>query len=66
MPLTPEPTRPVSLTGVKPTGVPHLGNYVGAIRPAIALAGRYDAFYFIADYHALTTVRDPEHSVGLR
>jgi tryptophanyl-tRNA synthetase len=52
-------TRPVSLTGIKPTGVPHLGNYIGAIRPAIALTARYDAFYFIADYHALTTVRDP-------
>ena len=53
------PARPVSLTGIKPTGVPHLGNYVGAIRPAIELAASYDAFYFIADYHALTTVRDP-------
>jgi tryptophanyl-tRNA synthetase len=51
--------RPVSLTGIKPTGVPHLGNYIGAIRPAIELTDRYDAFYFIADYHALTTVRDP-------
>ena len=56
MPTTP---RPVSLTGIKPTGVPHLGNYVGAIRPAIALTADYDAFYFIADYHALTTIRDP-------
>lgn len=53
------PARPVSLTGIKPTGVPHLGNYVGAIRPAVALTADYDAFYFIADYHALTTVRDP-------
>ncbi len=52
--------RPVSLTGIKPTGVPHLGNFVGAIRPAITLTADYDAFYFIADYHALTTVRDPE------
>jgi tryptophanyl-tRNA synthetase len=57
-PMTP-PARRTSLTGIKPTGVPHLGNYVGAIRPAIALARDYDAFYFIADYHALTTVRDP-------
>lgn len=55
-----EPPRPVSLTGIKPTGVPHLGNYVGAIRPAIALAQQFDAYYFIADYHALTTVHDPE------
>ena len=51
--------RPVSLTGIKPTGEPHLGNYVGAIRPAITLTADYDAFYFIADYHALTTVHDP-------
>jgi tryptophanyl-tRNA synthetase len=57
--MTP-PARRTSLTGIKPTGVPHLGNYVGAIRPAIALAREYDAFYFIADYHALTSVRDPE------
>lgn len=47
------------LTGVKPTGTPHLGNYVGAIRPAIAMAGDYDHSYlFIADYHALNAVRD--------
>lgn len=47
-----------SLTGIKPTGIPHIANYIGAIRPALALAGQYDAYYFIADYHALTTVRD--------
>ena len=50
----------VSLTGIKPTGAPHLGNYVGAIRPALKLAESYDeAYYFVADYHALTTERDP-------
>jgi len=48
------------LTGVKPTGEPHLGYYLGAIKPALEAAREYDAFYFIADYHALTTVRDPE------
>ena len=53
-------SRPVSLTGVKPTGEPHLGNYVGAIRPAIRLTEDYDAYYFIADYHALTSVHDPK------
>lgn len=57
--MTQTAPRPISLTGIKPTGIPHLGNYIGAIRPAIALAERYDAYYFIADYHALTTVRDP-------
>lgn len=46
-----------SLTGIKPTGAAHLGNYVGAIKPALALADEKDAdaYYFIADYHALTT-----------
>lgn len=47
-----------ALTGIKPTNVPHLGNYLGAIRPALALSGQYRTAYFIADYHALTTVRD--------
>src|ERR1700722_8515362 len=49
------------LTGVKPTGVPHLGNYIGAIRPAIRLAEQFGAgnsFLFIADYHALNAMRD--------
>ena len=45
------------LTGIKPTGTVHLGNYVGAIKPAIATLGEPGAegFLFIADYHALTT-----------
>lgn len=50
----------VSLTGIKPTGDPHIGNFVGAIRPALELAEQYESIYFIADYHALTTIRDPE------
>lgn len=47
------------LTGIKPTGYAHLGNYFGAIKPAIELSNNenYDAFYFIADYHALTTLK---------
>jgi tryptophanyl-tRNA synthetase len=49
----------ISLTGIKPTGNPHLGNYVGCIRPALRLAEEFDAFYFIADYHALNVVQDP-------
>ncbi|MHC4480597.1 MAG: tryptophan--tRNA ligase [Planctomycetota bacterium] len=51
------------LTGLKPTGSPHLGNYVGMLKPALAALGEYaDArfLYFIADYHALTTLREPE------
>jgi tryptophanyl-tRNA synthetase len=45
------------LSGIQPSGLLHLGNYFGAIRKHIA--NQDDAYYFIADYHALTTVRDP-------
>lgn len=47
------------LTGIKPTGYAHLGNYFGAIKPAIELSKdeNYECFYFIADYHALTTLK---------
>ncbi|MFN0241349.1 MAG: tryptophan--tRNA ligase [Planctomycetota bacterium] len=49
------------LSGIQPSGRPHLGNYFGAIRQHIALGnGPHECFYFIADYHALTTSRDPE------
>jgi tryptophanyl-tRNA synthetase len=53
------------LTGIKPTGTIHLGNLVGAIRPALRLADQgLEAMYFIADYHALTTVQPPDHSAA--
>lgn len=50
------------LSGVQPSGVPHIGNYFGAIQQHIALQDEFpgECFYFIADYHALTTVRDAE------
>ncbi len=50
----------VSLTGIKPTGTPHLGNFTGAITPALKLADDpgTSSYYFIADYHALTTIHD--------
>ncbi|MCA8995434.1 MAG: tryptophan--tRNA ligase, partial [Planctomycetaceae bacterium] len=48
------------LSGIQPTGRFHLGNYFGAIRQYIALQRHDQAFYFIADLHALTTVRNPE------
>jgi tryptophanyl-tRNA synthetase len=54
------PTRPRILSGVQPSGKLHLGNYFGAIRQHIALQDQGDAFYFIADYHALTTLKDAE------
>jgi tryptophanyl-tRNA synthetase len=48
----------VALTGIKPTGNLHIGNYIGAVKPALELAKAYDARYFIADYHALNIVKD--------
>ncbi len=50
----------VSLTGIQPTGMPHIGNYFGAIKPALELAENYESRYFIADYHALNAVKDRE------
>ena len=46
------------LSGVQPTGKLHIGNYFGAIRQYVALQEDHEGFYFMADYHALTTVRD--------
>lgn len=49
------------LSGIKPSGRPHLGNYLGAIRQHIALQDEnHECLYFVADYHALTTLRDAE------
>ena len=62
-----KPTRPSSLpvkprifSGIQPTGRPHLGNDLGAIRNYVALSERYEAIYCVVDYHALTHVHDPE------
>jgi len=48
------------LSGVQPSGKPHLGNYLGAMRQHIEMQEEYQCYLFIADLHALTTVRDPE------
>ena len=48
------------LSGIQPSGKLHIGNYFGMMRPALELAQKGEAFYFIADYHALTTISDPE------
>jgi tryptophanyl-tRNA synthetase len=47
------------LSGIQPSGKLHLGNYFGMMKPAIELQEKGQAFYFIANYHALTTVTDP-------
>src|SRR5271167_4088533 len=57
--LMPEETNPAKkgriLSGMRPTGKVHLGNYVGALRNWVGLQDQYDCFFFIADWHALTT-----------
>ena len=52
----------ILLTGITPSGVAHLGNYIGAIKPAIEMVedDQYEAYFFVADYHSLTKLRDPE------
>lgn len=50
----------IACTGIKPTGMPHIGNYLGAIKPALELMQKYEARYFIADYHALNSLKDPK------
>jgi tryptophanyl-tRNA synthetase len=57
------------LSGIKPSGKLHIGNYFGMIRPALEMQEAHEPYLFIADYHALTTVRDPrelrEHTLDL-
>ncbi len=61
------PTR--TLTGITPSGTLHVGNYLGAMRPAIAAQELGECFYFIADYHSMTTVDDAavrrQHTKGI-
>ena len=49
-----------TLSGIQPSGKLHIGNYFGMMRPALELAQRGEAFYFIADYHALTSISNPD------
>lgn len=51
---------PRTLTGIQPSGTLHIGNYFGAMRPAIDAQARGECFYFIADYHSMTSVVDPK------
>jgi len=55
----------IALTGLKPSGSPHIGNYLGMLKPSLELAEKFQALYFIPDYHALTTVRDREQLANL-
>jgi tryptophanyl-tRNA synthetase len=49
-----------TLTGITPSGTLHIGNYFGAMRPAIEAQASGDCYYFIADYHSMTSVTDPK------
>lgn len=49
-----------AITGIQPTGKPHLGNYFAAMKPLVSLQEDHTLFVFIADYHALTTVHEPQ------
>ncbi len=55
----------IALTGLKPSGSPHIGNYLGMLKPSLELAEKFQALYFIPDYHALTTVRDRKQLANL-
>ncbi len=55
---------PRVLTGITPSGTLHIGNYFGAMRPAIELQAGGDAFYFIADYHSMTAITDAQERRG--
>jgi tryptophanyl-tRNA synthetase len=48
----------IALSGIKPTGTLHIGNYLGMIKPALDLIEKFQTLYFVADYHALTTLKD--------
>ena len=48
------------LTGIQPSGILHVGNYFGAIRPIVELQEQGEVFVFLADLHALTSLQDPE------
>jgi len=48
------------LSGIQPSGALHIGNYFGMMRPAVALQAEGEALYFVADYHALTSLHDPK------
>src|SRR6187402_2729992 len=59
-PLAAPPPRPRIFSGIQPSGAPHIGNDLGAIRNYVKLQWEYEAIYCIVDYHALTSLHDPD------
>jgi tryptophanyl-tRNA synthetase len=58
--LASEPARPRIFSGIQPSGAPHIGNDLGAIRNYVRLQSEYEAIYCIVDYHALTSLHDAD------
>ena len=48
------------ITGIKPTGILHIGNYFGAIKPLLKMSEDYETLFFIADYHALNYIKNAD------
>ena len=48
------------ITGLQPSGKLHIGNYFGAMEPAVRMQDRGESYYFLADYHAMSTVHDAD------
>ncbi|MGN0210512.1 MAG: tryptophan--tRNA ligase, partial [Muribaculaceae bacterium] len=55
-----QPKREIILSGIRPTGNLHLGNFYGALRKFVQIQDAHDCNFFVADLHALTTATDPE------
>lgn len=53
-------SKKILLSGIQPSGRPHIGNYFGAMKQFVDLQDQYESYIFIADYHALHTLRDPK------
>jgi tryptophanyl-tRNA synthetase len=56
--------KPRLLSGIQSSGLPHIGNYFGAMKQFVDLQDRYECFVMVADYHALTTIKDAEELRG--
>ncbi len=58
--MTEEPSKPLLISGIQPTGSLTIGNYIGAIRNWVRLREKYECFFFLADLHAITVRRNPD------
>jgi tryptophanyl-tRNA synthetase len=63
--VAPKPTRPRVLSGVKPSGSPHLGNYLGAIKRWVDAQDQFENFFCVVDLHAITEDQDPVNMARL-